>query len=103
MNLFKNYKRLYEIEVHNRKMLEDRKKQLSKENVDYQIKIQDQTNEIRTLKEEVAKLKIELEDLQGFKQQSDDCIVALKKEKSVLKRKITNLQKEMRESNGETN
>lgn len=103
MNLFKNYKRLYEIEVHNRKMLEDRKKQLSKENVDYQIKIQDQTNEIRTLKEEVAKLKIELEDLQGFKKQSDDCIVALKKEKSVLKRKITNLQKEMRESNGETN
>ena len=58
MNLFKNYKRLYEIELHNRKMLEDRKKQLSKENVDYQIKIQDQTNEIRTLKEEVAKLKI---------------------------------------------
>ena len=103
MNLFKNYKRLYEIELHNRKMLEDRKKQLSKENVDYQIKIQDQTNEIRTLKEEVAKLKIELEDLQGFKKQSDDCIVALKKEKSVLKRKITNLQKEMRESNGETN
>ena len=100
MNLFKNYKRLYEIELHNRKMLEDRKKQLSKENVDYQIKIQDQTNEIRTLKEEVAKLKIELEDLQGFKKQSDDCIVALKKEKSVLKRKITNLQKEMRESNG---
>ena len=95
MNLFKNYKRLYEIEVHNRKMLEDRKKQLSKENIDYQIKIQDQTNEIRTLKEEVAKLKIELEDLQGFKKQSDDCIVALKKEKSVLKRKITNLQKEM--------
>ena len=103
MKLFKNYKRLYEIEVHNRKMLEERKKQLSKENIDHQIKIQDQTNEIRTLKEEVAKLKIELEDLQGFKKQSDDCIVALKKEKSVLKRKITNLQKEMRESNGETN
>ena len=96
MKLFKNYKRLYEIEVHNRKMLEDRKKQLSKENIDYQIKIQDQTNEIRTLKEEVAKLKIELEDLQGFKKQSDDCIVALKKEKSVLKRKITNLQKEIK-------
>lgn len=95
MKLFKNYKRLYEIEVHNRKMLEERKKQLSKENIDHQIKIQDQTNEIRTLKEEVAKLKIELEDLQGFKKQSDDCIVALKKEKSVLKRKITNLQKEM--------
>ena len=95
MKLFKNYKRLYEIEVHNRKMLEERKKQLSKENIDHQIKIQDQTNEIRTLKEEVAKLKIELEDLQGFKKQSDDCIIALKKEKSVLKRKITNLQKEM--------
>ena len=95
MKLFKNYKRLYEIEVHNRKMLEDRKKELSKENVDYQIKIQDQSNEIRTLKEEVAKLKIELEDLKGFKKQSDDCIVALKKEKSVLKRKITNLQKEI--------
>lgn len=103
MNLFKNYKRLYEIEVSNRKLLEKKKKELSNENVDYQIKIQDQTNEIRTLKEEVAKLKIELEDLQGFKKQSDDCIVALRKEKSVLKRKITNLQKEMRESNGETN
>ena len=103
MNLFKNYKRLYEIEVSNRKLLEKKKKELSNENVDYQIKIQDQTNEIRTLKEEVAKLKIELEDLQGFKKQSDDCIVALKKEKSVLKRKITNLQKEMRESNGEAN
>ena len=103
MNLFKNYKRLYEIEVSNRKLLEEKKKELSNENVDYQIKIQDQTNEIRTLKEEVAKLKIELEDLQGFKKQSDDCIVALKKEKSVLKRKITNLQKEMRESNAETN
>ena len=103
MKLFKNYKRLYEIEVSNRKLLEEKKKELSNENVDYQIKIQDQTNEIRTLKEEVAKLKIELEDLQGFKKQSDDCIVALKKEKSVLKRKITNLQKEMRESNGEAN
>lgn len=103
MSLFKNYKRLYEIEVSNRKLLEKKKKELSNENVDYQIKIQDQTNEIRTLKEEVAKLKIELEDLQGFKKQSDDCIVALKKEKSVLKRKITNLQKEMRESNGEAN
>lgn len=98
MKLFKNYKRLYEIEVSNRKILEEKKKELSNENVDYQIKIQDQTNEIRTLKEEVAKLKIELEDLQGFKKQSDDCIVALKKEKSVLKRKITNLQKEMREA-----
>lgn len=98
MKLFKNYKRLYEIEVSNRKLLEEKKKELSNENVDYQIKIQDQTNEIRTLKEEVAKLKIELEDLQGFKKQSDDCIVALKKEKSVLKRKITNLQKEMREA-----
>ena len=103
MKLFKNYKRLYEIEVSNRKLLEEKKKELSNENVDYQIKIQDQTNEIRTLKEEVARLKIELEDLQGFKKQSDDCIVALKKEKSVLKRKITNLQKEMRESNGEAN
>ena len=103
MKLFKNYKRLYEIEVSNRKLLEEKKKELSNENVDYQIKIQDQTNEIRTLKEDVAKLKIELEDLQGFKKQSDDCIVALKKEKSVLKRKITNLQKEMRESNGEAN
>ena len=71
MKLFKNYKRLYEIEVHNRKMLEERKKQLSKENIDHQIKIQDQTNEIRTLKEEVAKLKIELEDLQGFKKKNN--------------------------------
>ena len=67
MKLFKNYKKLYEIEVSNRKILEDRKKELYDKNIEYQIEIQDQTNEIRTLKEEVAKLKIELEDLQGFK------------------------------------
>ena len=100
MKLFKNYKRLYEIEVSNRKLLEDRKKELYDKNIEYQIEIQDQTNEIRTLKEEVAKLKIELEDLQGFKKQSDDCIVALKKERTNLKRKITNLQKEMGVENG---
>ena len=44
MKLFKNYKKLYEIEVSNRKILEDRKKELYDKNIEYQIEIQDQIN-----------------------------------------------------------
>ena len=81
MKLFKNYKKLYENELENRKMLINQNSKLSKERIQ--------------AKEEVAKLKLELEDIKGFLSQETEAKEMLKKERTKLKREITMLTKEL--------
>jgi len=76
-----NYKELYEIELHNRKMYEQKYKETRKENVNLQketgladlrkkmMELADQVEALKPLKEENAKLKLELEDTKGFLEQ----------------------------------
>lgn len=100
MKLFKNYKKLYLIEKNNNKILTEKNLSLKDDKNDLLIKLQDQTNDIRNQKEEITKLKIQIEDLQAFLEQKIELVNALKKEKSNLKRKITNMKKEMGVENG---
>lgn len=79
---FKNYKKLYEIELNNRKVIDERRKELSEENIEFQ-----QT--IKFLKEEVAMLKFQLDDALGFLEQEKQCSEALRKERKNLKSKLT--------------
>lgn len=77
MKIFKNYKNLYNVELHNRKIYEERYKELYDENI--------------KLQELVAQLKIELEDLGGFYIQEKECSEALRKERKKLRSMITKL------------
>lgn len=101
----KNYKTLYETELNNRKLFEQRYKEIHDQYVELQkgsgiaelrkenaklvvendfLKANAKAmykEENKKLKEEIAKLKIELEDLKGFKQQDEQCIKALKEER----------------------
>lgn len=101
----KNYKTLYETEVENRKLYETRYRELHREYVKLQkesgiaelrkdnLALQKENeflkenaknlfrDENKKLKEENARLRIELDDLKGFKQQDEQCIIALKKER----------------------
>lgn len=116
MKLFKNkYKELYFIELENRKKYEKRYREIKKENEDLQVekgyaelnqKVEKLMNdnydlgcEVRTLKEELAKTKIELEDTIGFKEQETQAKETLKKERASLKREITSLKKKLKEKN----
>lgn len=98
----KDYKTLYEIELNNRKLYEQRYKEihekyvelqnssgiaeLRKENLKLTVEndfLKDNAeklyqDKIKQLKEENARLKIELEDLKGFKEQDEQYIKALK-------------------------
>ena len=84
MKLFKNYKKLYENELDNRKKLINQCSKLSAENVDYQ-------KEIQCYKEKSGKLEIELEDTKGFLEQEKEAKETLKKERTKLRRMITEL------------
>lgn len=88
MKIFKNYKKLYENELDNRKKLINQCSKLSAENVDYQ-------KEIQCYKEKSGKLEIELEDTKGFLKQEIEAKETLKKERTKLKRQITMLKKEL--------
>lgn len=98
----KDYKTLYETELNNRKLYEQRYKEihekyvelqnssgiaeLRKENLKLTVEndfLKDNAeklyqDKIKQLKEENARLKIELEDLKGFKEQDEQYIKALK-------------------------
>lgn len=100
-----DYKTLYETELNNRKLFEQRYKEIHDKYVELQrgsgiaelrkenaklvvendfLKANAEAlykEENKKLKEEIAKLKIELEDLKGFKQQDEQCIKALKEER----------------------
>ena len=98
----KDYKTLYETELNNRKLYEQRYKEihrkyielqnssgiaeLRKENLKLTVEndfLKDNAeklyqDKIKQLKEENARLRIELEDLKGFKEQDEQYIKALK-------------------------
>ena len=69
MKLFKNYKKLYKDELKNREMLINQNSKLSQERIE--------------AKEEVARLKIELEDTKGFLAQETEAKEVLKNSKIV--------------------
>ena len=88
MKLFKNYKKLYETELNNRKLYEEQYKTIYEENIDFQ-------KEIQCYKEKCGKLSIELEDTKKFLEMEKQCSNALRKERKELKRKLTILKKEI--------
>lgn len=89
MELFKNYKKLYQNELANRKLLIEQNSKLSKQRIDSDIRS-------HKLAEENAKLRIELEDLGGFYIQEKEAKEELLKQRKVLRRKITMLEKELK-------
>ena len=84
MKIFKNYKKLYETELNNRKLYEEQYKTIYEENIDFQ-------KEIQCYKEKCGKLSIELEDTKGFLNQEKEAKEALKKERTKLRKMITQL------------
>lgn len=70
------YKTLYETELHNRKMYEKRYKEVIQENIELQ-----KSTGIAELRKEIAKLKLELEDTQGFLAQERQAKEELLKER----------------------
>lgn len=110
MKLFKNYKKLYEIEVNNRKVLDDAKRILSADCKKYQEERNELNIEnanlkvaINDLKEEYARVRLELEDTKAYLEQEKQVSSALRKERANLKRKLTNFNKKKEVKNGETN
>lgn len=84
----KYYKNLYEVELENRKKLMKQISDLSADNVDYQ-------KERNLYKEKCARLTIDLEDVDYALEKTTRELLAVKKEKANLKRKLTNLEKEL--------
>lgn len=84
MKIFKNYKKLYLNELENRRKLIGQVSKLGAESVDYQ-------KEIKLYKEECGKLQIELEDTKGFLKQETEAKETLKKERTKLRRMVTEL------------
>jgi len=70
------YKTLYETELHNRKMYEQRYKEI----YDKYIELQKSTG-MAELRKEIAKLKLELEDTKGFLEQERQAKEELLKER----------------------
>lgn len=80
----KNYKKLYQNELANRKLLIEQNSKLSKQRIDSDI-------ENQKLREENAKMKIELEDLGQFYIQEKEAKEELLKQRKVLRSMITKL------------
>lgn len=80
----KNYKKLYQNELANRKLLIEQNSKLSKQRIDSDI-------ENKKLKEENAKMKIELEDLGQFYIQEKEAKEELLKQRKKLRSMITKL------------
>lgn len=91
MKLFKNYKKLYKIELNNRKMFEQAKKGTDAWNEELQKNIINSDKMIRNLKIENTELKMALEDTKGFLAQEKECSNALRKERTKLRKMITKL------------
>lgn len=92
--IFKNYKKLYKTELSNRKLYEQRYKEIYDENIELQnIRVAYEKK-----KEEIAKLKLDLEDAKGFWKQETEAKEELLKQRTVLRRKITMLEKELKKN-----
>lgn len=85
------YKKLYKIELNNRKLYEERYKEVYEEN----LELQNIRKAYEKKKEEVAKLKIAIDDLEKFLDQETEAKEELLKQRKTLKRKITMLEKEL--------
>lgn len=89
MGIFKRFNKTKEnldTQMSNNKLLNEHNMKLRKENIEYQEISND-------LKLQVAQLKAEIADLKGFRKQDEEVIKELKKERTVLRRKITILEK----------
>ena len=104
MRLF--YKKLYEIEVENRKKYEKRYREIKKFNEDLQKssgfaelnkKINELSQENQGLKMIRTAQGIELEDTKGFLKQETDAKNELLKQRTKLKKEISNLKKQLKE------
>ncbi|MBR5303468.1 MAG: hypothetical protein IKU37_01410 [Candidatus Gastranaerophilales bacterium] len=84
MKLFKNYKKLYESELNNRKLYEEQYKKIYEENIDYQ-------KEIKCYKEKCGRLTIDLEDVDGLLKQETEAKEELLKQRKKLRTMITKL------------
>ena len=96
MNLFKNYKKLYENEKNNNKILNEINSDLRKRSAEYQEEKNkllaenvSLKQEIRCLKEKYAKVRIDLEDTKDFLVQEKQVSTALRKERATRKRTTT--------------
>ena len=90
MSIFKNYKKLYETELNNRKMYEKRYREIEKKYRDLQqdkgigkmrTQLANAKDTIYELKATVAQLKFDVEDLKGFLAQETQAKEYLKKER----------------------
>jgi len=88
MGIFKKY----ELLKNNIKVLQARNEDLYKRDIAHQEQYQ---KELKKKNEQIAKLKIELEDTAGFLKQETEAKEALKKERTKLRREITMLKKEL--------
>lgn len=84
MKLIKSYKKLYKQELENRKLLTMQNSKLSEENVNYQ-------KELRTYKEQNARLRIELGDMDGLLEQETKAKEELLKQRTQLRKLVTKL------------
>lgn len=98
MKLFKNYKKLYQAELQNRKLFEERYKQLKAQDEEWQKNnIANLRLEIRTLKEKVVGLTFDLEDTRGFLNQEKECNNALREKIEKLKKQNKKLKENVSE------
>lgn len=79
-----DYRKLYEIELNNRRLYEDRYKQIYEQSIKYQ-------KEIKEKNRQLTNLRIDLIDSQAYLQQEKECSNALRKERTQLRKKITEL------------
>lgn len=110
MNIFKNWKQMYQTELENRKLYEKRYNEVIQENIDLQKKkgyaklrkqlceLYNENDRLKEIEVEYKRTLLHLEDVKGFLMQEREAKEALKKERTNLKREITKLKKKVNES-----
>ena len=95
MDVFKNWKKLYQTEYNNRKLYEKRYREVKLENEELQKKtgvaklrkqVAELRNQVMDLKVQKAQLRIELEDTIGFLQQEKQAKEELLRQRNFKKR-----------------
>lgn len=86
--LFKNYKKLYKSSQNNLRLMQQRNKDLYDRGIAYQEQAKEHE---RKLREQIAKLTIDLEDTKGFLEQEKACSEALRKERTKLRKQVKKL------------
>lgn len=95
MSVLKNWKGLYKTEKNNRKLYEERYKEVYAQNIEQQ-------KFIKQLKYRLTKTRIDLEDTKGFLKQEKEVSYALRQERNKLLTKNKALKAEIKELKGET-